>query len=58
VADPVSDDDEPTTVADIVAVVGSDKALAQHYLDEENAATKPRSTLVEQLEAVIAADEG
>jgi hypothetical protein len=57
VADVAEDEDKPTTVTDIVAVVGSDKALAQQYLDEENAATKPRPTLVEQLEAVIAADE-
>jgi hypothetical protein len=55
VADPESDDAAPTTVQGILDAVGDDKTLAQQYLDEENAATKPRVTLVEQLQAIVGA---
>lgn len=49
-------DDKPTTVPDILAAVGTDKALAQQYLDEENKAKKPRVSLVEPLQAIVDAE--
>lgn len=49
-------DSKPTKVDDIVAAVGDDKVLAQEYLDAENAAEKPRVSLVEKLQAVIDAE--
>lgn len=51
-----SADEKPTKVGDIVAAVGDDKGLAQQYLDEENAAEKPRKSLVEKLQAVLDAE--
>lgn len=42
---------EPTTVKDILAAVGDDKAKAQEYLEKEKAGEN-RSTLVEKLEAI------
>lgn len=54
-ADP-SGDSKPTSVKDILADVGEDKAKAQEYLDEENAAEKPRTSLVEKLQAVLSAE--
>lgn len=54
VADPAPDEeDKPTKVDDILAAVGDDKTLAQQYLDEENAAERPRSTLIAGLQAVV-----
>jgi hypothetical protein len=47
---------QPTTVKDILADVGDDKAKAQAYLDEENAAERPRTSLVEKLQAVLGAE--
>lgn len=51
-----SGDDKPTSVKDILADVGDDKAKASEYLEAENAAEKPRPSLVEGLQAVIAAE--
>lgn len=53
VAEIDEDDGKPTTVKAILAAVGDDKELAQVALDEENAAEKPRPSLVEKLQAVI-----
>jgi hypothetical protein len=50
-ADP--EPDQPTTVEGILGAVVDDKALAQQYLDQENAAEKPRSTLVGKLQAIV-----
>lgn len=50
------DDSKPTSVKDILAAVGSDKAKAQEFLDAENAAEKPRVSLVADLEKVLAAE--
>lgn len=49
-------DGKPTSVKDILAAVGNDKVAAQEYLDEENAAEKPRTSLVEGLQGVIDAE--
>lgn len=55
-ADTKSSNGKPTSVKDILADVGTDKAKAQEYLDAENAAATPRSSLVEGLQAVLAAE--
>lgn len=49
-------DNKPTSVKDILKDVGDDKAKAQEYLDAENAAASPRSSLVEGLQAVLDAE--
>lgn len=51
------DDEKPTSVKDILADVGDDKGKAQEYLDEENAAEKPRPSLVEKLQAVLVKED-
>lgn len=48
-----SADGQPTTKAGILAAVGEDKALAQQYLDQEQAAEKPRPTLVKALQDIV-----
>lgn len=56
---PSADDEAdagPTTKDEILAAVGEDKALAQQYLDAENAAKKPRVTVVAGLQAVLDAE--
>lgn len=55
-ASDVAPEGKPSTVKDILADVGDDKAKAQQYLDEESAAEKPRSSLVESLQAVLDAE--
>ena len=51
-------DEGPTGVKEILAEVGDDAEAAQRYLDAENAAKKPRKTLVEALQKVIDAAKG
>lgn len=41
------------TVSEITDWVGDDKAKAQRALDAENANSKPRKTLVEDLEKIL-----
>ena len=41
------------SVADIMAAVGTDAALAAQALEQEQAADQPRSTLVSRLQAVV-----
>lgn len=50
-------DSKPTSVKDILAEVGDDKAKAQEYLDEENAKGEDaRGSLVGKLQSVIDAE--
>lgn len=52
---------KPASVKDVLATVGDDPVLAAEALEAEEAQAKPRKSLVEQLEAIIAAvdaDEG
>ncbi len=42
------------TVDEVLESVGDDKAKAQAALDAENAKDKPRKTLVEELEGILA----
>lgn len=48
----------PTKADDVLAAVGDDPVKAQEALDLENAAAKPRVTLVAKLEAIIATGAG
>jgi hypothetical protein len=45
---------KPNSIEAILAAVGGVPETAQRYLDEERAAQRPRKTLIEALEAVIA----
>lgn len=44
---------KPPTIDEVLAEVGDDQALAAAALEAEQAREKPRSTLVEKLQAVI-----
>jgi hypothetical protein len=50
-------DQTPTTVEEILAVVGDDAGIAAVYLEAERAAAKPRSSLVTKLEAIAEPDD-
>jgi hypothetical protein len=52
----VDSDSKPAKVEDILAEVGDDKEKAQAALDSEQGQTKPRKSLVEKLQAVLAAE--
>lgn len=43
----------PATIGDVLTEVGDDKVKAQEALDAEKASAKPRTTLVDKLQAVI-----
>jgi hypothetical protein len=55
-APPAGDGVPDGTVDEVLAWVGSDKARAQKALDAEDEAEKPRTTLVEALEAMVEAE--
>lgn len=53
VVDASADSGKPSTVDEILDAVGDDPAKAAAALEEENAAKKPRKSLVEKLQAVV-----
>lgn len=55
-APPAGDEVPDGTVDEVLAWVGDDKAKAQQALDAEEDADKPRTTLVEALEAMVEAE--